>query len=316
MFAEEPFRFNDGDEQEIDVITQAHPNGVSRVYRMYIPPEIDLNKAVPLMVDVHGLMGTPWNQGNLTRWDVVANGEIAENRFVTVYPKGTTGRSPFSGEVDKITCFNAGAGLKINGETKINGCCWSAEKEQVEDVEFIDQLVQHLLTEKTKFKIDPKRIYGSGLSNGSALIQKVLVDKPKIFTAVYVASQMLLEFPDEEPSLSVPIMLSHGVRDKTVDYKGGPSVFRIDGEDVEFLFPSAIANAERWAAINNCSPSTNKVRMTLDGHLKPNQTKMWTGCNSGVEVWLRSVRGGHKHYSAELIQEAWEFLKLWPKKEN
>jgi poly(3-hydroxybutyrate) depolymerase len=249
----------------------------------------------------------------MTRWDEVANRETGNNRFIIVYPEGTSGGME-DNEDDGIKCFNAGDGL----DGTYDGCCWTAQKNKAEDVQFIKALVEKMKGTK-EYNIDPQRIYGSGLSNGSSLIQKVLVEEPGVFTAVYVASQTLLQFPEGFPEndyhLSVPIMLSHGVYDKKVHYKGEESLYDIDGDgekETAFHFPSAISNAKRWKDINNCGKSTF-ARMTNDGHLRAGAQKDWYDCDNGVRVRLRAVYGGHLHYSGTLIDEAWDFLKQWTK---
>lgn len=280
-------------------------NGTTRYYRIYEPSNYN-GEAVPLMVDMHGMYGTPQTQANNTRYDLEAeNGEP----FIIVYPLGTTG----VGWNAFRYSWNGG-----DGGDKYDGCCQPAQRNGVDDVLFIKELVTHIKN-NSGYNIDPKRIYGSGFSNGSAFIQKMLVDEPGFFTAAFVSAQFLLELKDLDrenlPSLSVPIMLSHGRGDVTAPYDGKRQ------NSWSRLFPSAQENVELWRDLNGCNKTSD------DYYKKENYNCIkYTGCNGGAEVVLCTVdsnkeENNHNHYGQKyknadnetISHMGWEFVRKYKK---
>ena len=281
-----------------------------RSFKIYVPSEHDGSVAVPLMVDVHALGGNAYKQANNTRYDLLAEAEPeARNQFVTVYPIGT--------EYPKS--FNGGDGFS-DENLDYNGCCGEAQQVTgVNDVAFIEALVKYMkakpVIDGVKINIDSDRIYGSGFSNGSALVQKVVFTKPEVFTAVYVSSQFLLQPIESDHQLSVPIMLSHGKGDDPAPY-GGEEKCYSNGYCTQF--PSAQYNFERWARLNGCEGNPH-----IDYEKGNSNCQVYDGqnnnCNGGVEVRLCSIDGEHNHYNTKysnknnddvpIVPMGWDFVK-------
>lgn len=299
-------------------------NGVTRSFMIHVPYNIDRNTPVPLMIDVHAYLSNPIAQARNTRWDLVAQGEAeAKDRFVTVYPIGTS----WYGETNRVyglsMSWNAGEGYRGEGKTyDYNGCCGNALFEyKSKDVEFIEQLVDYMINEETdsRYEINPSRIYGSGLSNGSALIQRILIERPQLFSAVYVSSQFLVIETDSDDIPSTPIILSHGIKDNAADYKGVPGA-SAGGNS----YPSAQDNFERWGALLGCAygpvmfpPVQNGTNVQLFGTCRMpsgeiDQTNM-------PRVMLVSIGNGlHNHYNntdlggMRVPVWAWSQMKIYP----
>lgn len=252
--------------------------GRTRYFKIYVPSTYDGSVAVPLMVDVHAYMSNAWGQSNNTRYDVMAE----KDNFIIVYPRGT----------GFLKSWNGG-----DGGDDYRSCCGSAVTYGVNDVGFMLAIVDWM---KARYNIDRTRIYGSGLSNGSALMQKAIIEHPDVFAAIYVAAQFLLELPAPTPSRPIPIMLSHGLNDTTAAYDGNG----------QYNYPSAQENFARWAGINGCTEGP-----VVDYRAGNSYCEVYRKCNGGVNVKLCSIDGDHVHYdnadNVPIAQMGWDFVKSY-----
>ncbi|HMJ14582.1 MAG TPA: PHB depolymerase family esterase, partial [Polyangiaceae bacterium] len=113
--------------------------GQLRTYEIHVPPGYDGRSPVPLVIDMHGLTSTSGAQAGLSGWRSKADRE----GFIVVNPQGL--------------------GNSWNGGRL---CCGSSQSSGVDDVGFMRAIVNRF---KQQECIDPKRVYGTGLSNGGAM---------------------------------------------------------------------------------------------------------------------------------------------------
>lgn len=233
----------------------------------------DLPENVPLVIDIHGWRSTATEQRMISGFKDLAESE----KFIVVWPYGI-GRSWNSGKP----------------------CCEPALSLEIDDVGFIRQMVGVLVK---KYSIDPSRIYLTGLSNGSAMSQRLAAEASDLFAAVACMSFYLFVEPAEDYS-PVPIMLLHGTSDSVVAYDNG------DGEHEDpKLGRSAPANFQKWKEINGCVGEEVET-WRLNGSYA-----MSAKNPAGVEVTLVSIdKGGHVLYkgwgtSVDTTRLAWDFLK-------
>jgi len=128
-------------------------DGGVRSYDVYVGTSVQVGKAVPLLVNMHGLTNTPEIQALFSQMNPVADA----NGFVVVYPDGL-GAS-----------FNAG------------GCCGLASSADVDDVGFVRAIVADA---ESKICIDSKRVYETGFSNGGMMSYRLACDAADLFAAV------------------------------------------------------------------------------------------------------------------------------------
>lgn len=296
-------------------------DGTIRQFMIHVPYNVDSSTPVPLMIDVHAYLVNPIRQAENTRWDLVAQNEAeAKDRFVTVYPAGT-GWFGGTGIYGWAMSWNAGEGYRDDGNTyDYNGCCGNALfTYKSKDVEFIEKLVDYMKNETDpRYEINQTRIYGSGLSNGSALIQKILIERPKLFSAVYVSSQFLLEETDSNDKPSTPIFLSHGKADEAADYDG------VQGASAGGnSYPSAQQNFERWGALLGCEYGPVKFTGPNDTDIQLFGTCRTPSGEIDQNNWPRVVlisigNGDHVHYSntdlggMRVPEWAWSIIKNYP----
>jgi len=170
-------------------------HGDERSYLIYVPPNYRPEAATPLVLVLHGGFGNAEMMVDITGFD-----ELAEKRnFVVVYPNGSGRR------FGEHYTWNAG------------NCCGYAQEKGVDDVGFIKALLDRL---ESRFNIDRKRVYATGVSNGGMLAYRLACEIPERFAAIApVAATLAVERcnPDE----LIPILHIHGTGDENVPYTGG-----------------------------------------------------------------------------------------------
>ena len=162
---------------------------LDRTYRVYRPASLPAGTAAPLVIVLHGAVGSGQQAEQTYGWDAEAD----RGGFVAAFPDGV-GRT-----------WNASP-----------DCCGQAARDQVDDVGFIKQLVATL---GSQMRIDPRRVYATGISNGALLAYRLACDTT-IFAAIGpVSGTMINPCPHPAP---ISIIHIHGTADQTIPYAGGP----------------------------------------------------------------------------------------------
>lgn len=262
-------------------------DGRRRRFRVHIPPQYDGVKQLPVVIVLHGAASNTMNIGFATRMSRQAELE----GFFAVYPSGT-GFLP--------GCFmtwNAG------------GCCGPARVKKVDDVAFIDQVIE---TMKERYGVDPARVYVTGMSNGAMMSYRLALELPhKIAAIAPVEGAMMchpplakVSFSGAEPGpgddraieveatlragarqdRSVSVVAFNGDRDKVIPVDGGTG--RWFGYKINC--PSAQDSIDFWVARNQCR-SQPEVHQ-----LKGAKRFVYSGGKKGAEVVLYRVQD-HAH---------------------
>jgi polyhydroxybutyrate depolymerase len=191
-----------------------------RTYLTYRPVSLTAAAAAPLVVVLHGAVGTGQQAEKDYGWDAEAD----LGGFVVAYPDGVN------------RTWNASP-----------DCCGVAARDQVDDVGFIEALVAAVHP-------DPARVFVTGISNGALLTYR-LACETTLFAAIGpVAGTMINPCPHPAP---VSVIHVHGTADKSIPYGGGPGKrdnggagqrlpVKIDGPSV----PDLIAT---WRGVDSCA---------------------------------------------------------------
>lgn len=165
--------------------------GLDRSYTLRLPSIYDGTTPLPLVICMHGGFGSGTqveNQSQLT-----AKAEL--EGFVIVYPEGT----------GTIRTWNAG------------GCCGAAVNNNMDDVGFIDALLDELIANHA---IDTTRIYATGMSNGGFMSYRLACELSERIAAIApVSASMTIAVC--QPTRSVPVISFHSYQDSNVPYLGG-----------------------------------------------------------------------------------------------
>lgn len=244
--------------------------GLTRTYLVHVPPSYTGATAVPLVVDIHGWTSTAEQQRALSGFLALSDAR----GFIVTYPQGVG------------NAWNGGV------------CC----NQTPTDVEFIRALVARMETEA---KIDARRVYVTGLSNGGAMTHRLACEAADLFAAAApIAFPMSLSPPSScHPSRHIPVLTFMGLTDMLVNYDGG-------------AWPSALMTFTYWRNNDACGTETPEVS-TAQGN---SYCAYDTSCADGVQVGLCSITAqafpgqffdGHILYlnpDYNLAVLAWDFM--------
>lgn len=160
--------------------------GVQRGYRLFVPEGLIADKPAPLVVALHGGLGTGDIFAQQTGFDAVAQ----QQGFIVVYPDGL-------GRV-----WNAGR------------CCGNSHSD---DVAYIRSLVADLTA---RMPVNAKRVYGMGFSNGAMLAHRIACEAPEVFAAIApVSGGLMLDGCISKSPISA--LLIQGRLDQRIPWDGG-----------------------------------------------------------------------------------------------
>lgn len=167
--------------------------GTSRAYDLFVPAGYDPRAHAPLVVNFHGLLGSPSQQADFSQFNATAN----DRGMLTAYPAGI-GQS-----------FNAGV------------CCGQASATNVDDLAFARALVQDV---SAKMCVDPRRVYATGMSNGGHMAHRLACEAADLFAATASVTGVLSLAGPCTPSRPISMMQFHGTADTIVGYDAIPPV--------------------------------------------------------------------------------------------
>jgi polyhydroxybutyrate depolymerase len=233
-------------------------DGIERTYVVHVPSSYDGKSSIPLVLDFHGGGGNANTQMKTSKFSTLAD----EKGFIVAYPNGN-GRLE-----DKFLTWNGGS------------CCGYAATKQIDDVGFVRSLVAEV---ESKYKIDPKRIYATGLSNGAIFSYRLACDASDLFAAIAPVSGTL-NYLRCNPSQPVSVIHFHGTDDTHVGYNGG----RGPDSLTDVSFASVKDSIDFWLNADQCekTPQTESF--------KDIQHDTYSDCANGTSVELYTIVGG-KH---------------------
>lgn len=232
--------------------------GLTRAYHVHLPPAISAGRPLPLLLSLHGRLGTGADQARLTDFDAVADA----NGFIVVYPDGYE-RSWADGR----------------GTTP-------ADKAGVNDVAFLSAALDQVMAREP---VDATRVYVAGMSNGGFMTERLGCDLARRFAAIAVVAADFDQPLSQRcaPAHPLPVVLIHGSADPLVPEAGGP----IDGEPTL----SMAATVARWASLAGCAPTPAVAPLpTVVADGTSVQRATYSPCKGGAQVIYYDVIGaGH-----------------------
>jgi len=234
--------------------------GVDRSYRIHVPAGLPPGEEVPLVVGLHGGLGSGQQFEEANHVDEVAD----EGGFIAVYPDGTTN------DQGMYRTWNGGY------------CCGPAALTQVDDVGFIRALVGEV---ESEYPIDTDRVYAMGHSNGGIMSYRLGCQAADVFAAVGVVAGSMGGY-DCQPSEPVSVVHIHGDADQNHPINGG------NGENSLTIveFNSAYDTVDQWVALDGCDAEPT-VETKGDDPDNPYDESTWS-CPDGVSVVFDVIPGG------------------------
>jgi len=249
--------------------------GLLREYVLYIPPNIETRKNLPVIFNFHGYQGKANEHFNNTNLKNIAD----ENGVVLVYPQG----APLDGGPSH---WNA-APLNSSSESFIN-------KSNVNDLDFFLSLL-NIINQNNMLNLD--RVYAIGYSNGGMFSHFLACNTENVFAAIGdVAGTMLTDaYNNCNPSSPIPVLKIHGTNDGVVPYNANVFIYN----DLYDQFKSVDQVVNFWK-INNKSNDqfsfNNFVSSSWENYMGPVNFEKYTyesDENQSEVVLYKMLGGGH-----------------------
>ncbi len=255
--------------------------GRTRSYIVHTPPNYNGQARLPLVIVLHGAVQGDANAEHMSGMSALAD----KKTFLAVYPEGT-GRAP---------TWNAG------------NCCGYALQNNVDDIGFLRALIAKL---DKDYRIDPKRIYVTGISNGAMMSYRAACEMADVVAAV--APVEGAQNVTCRPSAPVSVIVFHGTADRLVPFNGGSTPYQIGPHRTDTSVAEAVAF---WVKQDGCAPTPK--------HEESNEVYIdtYSGCKDGTGIALYAIQGGHHLWPGTSISRVdlpatevmWKFFAAHPK---
>jgi polyhydroxybutyrate depolymerase len=234
--------------------------GRTRSYVLHVPPQYDGSVALPLVIVMHGGGGNAASGERMSGFSAKADRE----GFLVVYPNGN-GRLRAH-----LLTWNSG------------NCCGYARKENVDDAAFLRAMIAQI---ERELRVDPKRIYATGMSNGGMMSYKLGCEMADKLAAIGpVAGALNVE--KCAPSQPVSVVAVHGMEDRHVRFEGGKP--KVQADRAPRVDKSVAYAMEFWRKANGCTGAATKEKRGIV------HEETYSGCRNGTEVKLYAIEGeGH-----------------------
>lgn len=238
--------------------------GLQRRFFVHVPPGYDPARPVPLVLALHGGMGSGRDAARLSGLSAQAD----RGGFLVAYPDGVDGHWNDGRDVDR----------------------YRAQREGVDDVGFLAALIDHLAG---CYAVDGTRVYVTGASNGALMANRLACEHAERFAAIApVIGSMATGVAGRcAPARAMPVLLINGTEDRLVPWNG--ETVRFAGRDLGRILP--LPELVRfWVQHNGCAPAPE---ITPLPDVDPNDgTRVvlhhYSGCRDGASVLLYEVQGG------------------------
>ncbi len=238
---------------------------LNRTYHLHVPKNMPKDKAVPLVLMFHGGGGTPAFAERESKFSDLADRE----GFLVVYPEGV-GKS-----------WNDGRGVKAI----------PAQRDNVDDLAFIAALIDDVAK---AHKVDPKRVYATGISNGAMFSHYLAANLSSRIAAIAPVVGGMPEPLSEKfkPEKPVAVLILQGTEDLLVPYKGGDVTPPGAGKRGRIVATEDAV--KKWAEHNGCQREAATEELADKDPKDGCRVKKFTYAKGkdGTEVVLVRIEGG------------------------
>lgn len=219
-------------------------DGETRTFLVHEPDR--LAEPAPLILSFHGKWGQGQDQLRLTGMNEIAG----RNGFIVVYPDG------------KNREWDAGIRQGI------------MKRRLGDDLAFVRAIIQKLSGE---YRIDPKRIYATGMSNGASFSHRLACEMADTFAAIAAVAGTIAPSVDAtcRPARPIAVMQVSGTDDPIVPYEGNRILMSVE------------ATVSGWAERNGCTREPMKQQVASDI-----EAMVYDACRGNAVVALYRVQGG------------------------
>lgn len=263
-----------------DQVHTINVDGLDREYILFVPENLPEN--APLVMVFHGYSGTAAYANSYFNMEDLAN----EHGFVVAYPQGTLDqvKNPF---------WQVG---------------YTSHKSlEVDDVEFVTQLAQHL---QSQYSLNSLNTFIVGFSNGGDLCNKLICERPEYFKAAApIISCMMDDMYNQcKNVVGKPIFMLNGTADDITLWDGDMADAQGFGS-----YHSTLSMLDLRVRQNQATLTTTETIPSASSEDKTSITiNKYAGANAN-QVWMYQINGGghgHPDY-LDLQHHVWKFFSLY-----
>jgi polyhydroxybutyrate depolymerase len=270
-----------------------HSGGLEREFVLHVGTNVDSTHPAALVVALHGSGGNGKQMEHATGFDKIAD----RDGFIVAYPSGI-GRH-----------WNDGRRASRFDVVK-----------NVDDVQFLRDLVAAV---EKGHKVDVRRVFCTGMSNGGFMANRAGVEASDLFAAIApVSGTLSASYADRiTPKNAISVLVIHGTKDGVVPYQGGaigsdgPAGICLGAPEIVAKWIRAVDAAQEGET--RLLPDTNPndgCRVTESVHVGPRATVEFLSIAGGIHVW---PGGGSKKqgicHDIDGSEVIWGFFKAHPK---
>lgn len=241
---------------------------------IYVPPNRDSSKPLPLVIMLHGFGGNALNAANETGWSAKADQES----FIIAYPEGTRPDRDSPANFRKNPqAWNDGSGR------------FHAAEENVDDIAFIDALITAI---SDQYNLDSGRIFVTGFSNGASMTFRIGAELSHRVAAIApVSGTCWLE--TVKPARSISMCYITGNADSLNPLDGGYPKLALGGkEQGGKAKPPVQSFIDGWVKALECPESP-----TLDETKSGVRKRVYSNRNEPTHVVWITVEGLGHHWA-------------------
>lgn len=259
----------------------------ARPYRMVVPPNYDGGASMPFVVLLHGYGATGAQQDLYFGLSALGT----SRGFLLATPDGTL-------NIASQRFWNA-----------TDACCDFASS-GVDDVKYLTAILDDV---SLRYRVDPKRIFFMGHSNGGFMSHRMACElSPRIAGIMSLAGANWKDAGTCQPTQPLAVLQVHGTLDSVIAYAGGTTSFG------GAVFPGAVETMQAWAARMGCSSNQTSAGADLNlDLLVGNETvrTQWAGCSDAGVAQLWTIQGGSHlpTFTSQWPDDAYDFLMAHPK---
>ncbi len=275
--------------------------GIDREYLIFLPEQYKANenKLFPVVFGLHGYTGTA---SGFEKETTKGMNLFAEQQgIVLVYPQGSHFNSIHQGEPWFISSWNdvvTNADQKPSNPRKclldrdeyprppecreFNFCAWTS---CYDDLGFLKSI---LLDVSANYRVDEKRRYMVGMSNGGAMSYRFSCLYPDLLSASAIVGSTVPISNSCSRETKLPLLIIYGSADSTTPADGSPST---DG----FVYEPASVLFDSWAENMNCNDTAIKSNLKHSEDRGINCIARRECELAGKEVQVCEIPGG-EHY--------------------
>jgi polyhydroxybutyrate depolymerase len=238
---------------------------MDRPFALHIPTGFTPDTPMPLVILLHGYTSSGYGEESYLK----ITAESDKKGFLYATPDGTQETSASANRFWNAT----------------DACC-NFYGSKVDDSAFISGIITEL---SKQFKVDPKRVYLIGHSNGAFMAYRMACDHAdQIAAIVSLAGAMWNDTTKCNPSRPVSVLEVHGTSDETINYNGAAIIGN--------KYPGVTTTLADWRTYDGCSDTaTPGTALDLVSALPGAETAVTTystGCKNSTKVELWSIKDG------------------------